>query len=492
MRGRCFYAARRKTRNPMFDTLTIVCVGLGLVMAGISLRNWRIGVCGLLAFMPFAGIPTIVLYPAPPSTRIIKDLLFVLPAYVGFAAWTLQKRRTKAMPLTLLAAALALTALAALHFFDTDLPVALIGLKTWVFYLPFVALGYHLVGSVDQLDRLVRWNLIVATLPIVTGLVQAILLYGGSPELAYGIYGAAGSDVTQGFGRLEIGTGDLARMASTFTFVSQYYNYVLAMLCLAYGRWRSLPVRSGSRFWLGMVPLMAVVLAGLLTGARGAFVMIPLFFVVALALSADWVGMIQVALLFAGGLTTAIALFKTSSMDLFAAIQELAVDYLTVTQVGELKQALGTTLWGLGTGANTGPARLVATVDPTVITLENYYAKAVMEFGLLGLLVVILIFAAVLWHGYRASRTTSDPIAKAYANALVAFLIVAVINEWKGAYLDIDPLNVYFWLFAGLLLRIPTMTPRIASAGKTVRPIAVRTTSPVMRPPFGQLPALWQ
>lgn len=481
MPGLCFYAARRRARRTMLDTLTIVCVGLGIVVAGISLRNWRPCIYGLLAFMPFAGIPTIVWYPAPPATRVIKDLIFVLPAYIGFAAWTLQRRRRNAVPLAFSWLAILLTALALIHLPDADVMVALIGLKTWVFYLPLIALGYHLVNTVADLDRLVRWLLIIGALPIAAGIVQALLLYSGSPELAYGLYGDAAFDVTQGFSRFEVGTGGLARMASTFTFVSQYYNFVLAMLCLAYGRWRSMPLRSGSRFWLGILPLAVVVLAGLLTGARGAFVMIPLFLVVALALSADWVGIIQVALLFAAGLTTALTLFKTTSEDLFGVVRELAVDYLTVTQIGELKQALATTLWGLGTGTNTGPARFVA-VDPTIITLENYYAKAVMEFGLPGLLVIVLLFAAVLWHGYQASRSTRDPAAKAYANALVAFLVVSIVNEWKGAYLDIDPLNVYFWLFVGLLLRIPRMTPQKVSIRHEIGLVTARAKSLRMRP----------
>jgi hypothetical protein len=243
--------------------------------------------------------------------------------------------------------------------------------------------------------------------------------------------------------------------------VAQYYNFVLATLCLAYGRWRSMPRRSGSRFWFGMVPVAVVALAGLLTGARGAFVMIPLFFVVALALSADWIGLVQVVLVLSAGLATALALFRSTSYDLFDVVRELAVDYLTVTQVGEFKGALATTVWGLGTGTNTGPARL-ARPDQITSMLENYYAKAVMELGVPGLIAVVTLFLTILVLGYMRSRPLTNPVASAYANSILAFLIISVINGWKASYLDLDPLNVYFWLYAGLLLRIPTMTPNTA------------------------------
>jgi O-antigen ligase len=170
------------------------------------------------------------------------------------------------------------------------------------------------------------------------------------------------------------------------------------------------------------------------------------------------------ALLFTG-LTLAQALLKTSSQDLFASIHELTVDYATVTQVGELTQALSTTVWGLGTGSNTGPARFAVT-DSTAITLENYFAKAVMEFGVIGLVLIVLLLGATIWYAYRACRSTTHPRAKAYAHALAAFVIISVINEWKGSYLDIDPLNVYFWFFLGVLLRIPLLR----SAAQQTRP----------------------
>jgi hypothetical protein len=440
----------------MLDPLTFICLGGAILMLGLSLHDWRVGLFGLLAFLPFAGIPTILLYPAPPVTRIMKDLIFVVPAYAGFVTWSLKGYRNQ-LPRLSLWLMVALVALAAGRMLGTDVMVGLIGVKTWVFYLPLLLLGYSAVGTVYELNRFVRFLLLVAFIPVVLGVLQAALLYGGSPDLAYGVYGDAAFDVTQGFGRFEVGTGDLARMASTFTFVSQYYNFLLATICLAYGHWRTMKARSASRFWFGLVPLAVVVVAGLLSGARGAFVMIPLFFVIALLLDLEWVTVVQIGGLVGGALAMALTLFKTTSQDLFGMVRDLSVDYLTVTQVGEMTQALGTTLWGLGTGTNTGPARF-AIADPTVVMLENYYAKTVMELGLLGLLLVLLLFATAIWYGYKATRSAS-PMTKSYASALCAFLIVSVINEWKGSYLDIDPLNVYFWLFLGLLLRIPTILP---------------------------------
>jgi hypothetical protein len=185
--------------------------------------------------------------------------------------------------------------------------------------------------------------------------------------------------------------------------------------------------------------------------------MVPAFFIVALVLDADWAGLVQVVLLFAAGLAATSMLASIRVGDLVAVVRELAVDYLTVTQVGELMQALSTTTWGLGTGTNTGPARL-ADAGGAGGMIENYYGKAIMELGVPGLAVVALMFATVLVVGFRRSRGLTLPAGRAYANAILAFLVVAVVNGWKASYFDLDPLNVYFWLFAGALLRIPQMS----------------------------------
>jgi hypothetical protein len=35
---------------------------------------------------------------------------------------------------------------------------------------------------------------------------------------------------------------------------------------------------------------------------------------------------------------------------------------------------------------------------------------------------------------------------------VAALLLLTVVSLFKGPYIDLDPLNVYFWLFAGMLL----------------------------------------
>jgi hypothetical protein len=162
-------------------------------------------------------------------------------------------------------------------------------------------------------------------------------------------------------------------------------------------------------------------------------------------------------------LSAAVALFGTTIGDLYDVVSELFVDYLIRVPFGELQEALSATWWGLGTGTNTGPARFVFP-DATRVVLENYFAKTIVELGLIGLLLMVLLLGSLLAHGIRAARRLKHPTLIAYGDALVGLLVLSCVNCWKGSYLDLDPLNVYFWLFAGILLRLPALEPARAFA----------------------------
>jgi hypothetical protein len=59
--------------------------------------------------------------------------------------------------------------------------------------------------------------------------------------------------------------------------------------------------------------------------------------------------------------------------------------------------------------------------------------------------------------GSRILRRLRDPGLHASAAALLAFLIVAMLYSFKTWLLDLDPVNVYFWLFAGVLTCLPAL-----------------------------------
>jgi hypothetical protein len=71
--------------------------------------------------------------------------------------------------------------------------------------------------------------------------------------------------------------------------------------------------------------------------------------------------------------------------------------------------------------------------DPsTFIGIENYYAKAAIELGAPGLLIVVELFLAMIRTGFITRRKIIDFGFKCCANALLAFITIIFVNSFKG------------------------------------------------------------
>jgi hypothetical protein len=119
---------------------------------------------------------------------------------------------------------------------------------------------------------------------------------------------------------------------------------------------------------------------------------------------------------------------------------------------------------GVGTGMNTGAARHAfeqGQAGPNrLLFLENYYAKAMVELGFIGLPATIAVFATIVAAGLRIRAGLSDPGLKGVAAAVTAFFITIAIHSTKGWQVDYDPVNVYMWIYAGMLFKLPFLDPR--------------------------------
>ena len=461
----------------------------GFVLASIYLlvlARWQRGVYGLLVYLPFAGAVTLALYPWEGSAWLnpvlYKDWLFVLPAYAGFSgAWIL--RRAVRPPVGRLPSALlmGLALVVVGQMANPGVPsglVALIGAKVWLFYLPLYPLAAALITTRRELIFLMRTLVILAVIPCVLGLAEYLLSQAlGYRDVMEAIYGAAAYNATQEFTVREIGSGLIERIPSTFTFVAQYFGFTLAMMvpCYALGRldsssrWR--------RFAQGM--LIITVVAGLLSGARAAFVFVPILLALMYTLDRGIAGLARVGMYSAGVLAAGFAVSWVTAVALYEHVSDLFTLYARGTAYNLLMEAITTTPLGNGTGTNTGPARYAFNRPEMFNPIENYYAKATYELGIPGLLLVLAVFGALIWTGLKAHRHLIEPGLRACSAALVAFLIAITLYNFKGWIIDLDPFNVYFWLFAGLLAKLSSLQ---ACGQPLARVAAVRERALTPRP----------
>jgi hypothetical protein len=134
------------------------------------------------------------------------------------------------------------------------------------------------------------------------------------------------------------------------------------------------------------------------------------------------------------------------------------------SMIGELRRASEATWFGMGTGMGTGPARYATLVsdafaDSDLISIESFYAKCILEIGIPGLVVVLLIFGKVVLRGYAGFLHLRFTFFHPVAASLLSTMLLICVYLFKGSFIDYDPLNVYFWIFAGILMKLPTLLP---------------------------------
>ncbi len=421
--------------------------------------QWRRGVYFLVAFIPYAGIVTLAMRPSPVGT-LVKDFLIVLPLYAIFFLMHTRDLRRVRIPNTLTLLFVVFGALVLLQLFNPGLRsivVGAVGTKVWLLYIPLAYVVAAMIQTPEDLVRLMRLAAAVAVVPCVLGLTQFILATAIGYEPAMRLfYGANAADVTQGFAFFSMGA-DFFRIPSTFTYSTQYSGYTLLMISVAYMH-QSI---ESNLVWRGFsrIVLALVFVACMLSGARANFVFTPLLFLTILFLDAK---LTRLALGLVFGPLVMAATLQGAGIDifrLFGATTELTQSYGQDLVIPDLIRSLTRNPLGSGTGMNTGATtNLMSAADLARIKLiEGYYSKAVVELGFPGLMLVLMIFAGIVLYGLQLRRTLRDPLAKSCAASIVAFFIVMVLHSFKGWQIDLDPINVWYWIFVGILFQLPNL-----------------------------------
>ncbi|MBA3364664.1 MAG: hypothetical protein H0U03_02600 [Actinobacteria bacterium] len=444
--------------------------------------RWRWPIWALVAYIPLSGIPILALYPDASVPVLLKDFAFVIPAYVLFGLSAYLRRSSITFSGAPTALFLALGVLVVLQALNPALPnrlVGAIGIKVWLFYVPLYFLGYHFVRNRRDLSRLLALAALTALLPALIGIGEAALFRAGQEAFVYRLYGDAAGPATQSFTALELpGGAVIRRVPSTFSSWTQYYAFLATMAALTYAWWRG-SLGGTRRGPLGLAVWLVVLAAALLSGARVAFVFVPALIVLTLALERlplRRAASPRIRTTFAVMLVPAVAvalaalLLGAGVRDIAGATLEKASSELTGTFAARFRDALEITWTGLGAGIDTIASRYAFSSPDQFAGVgggwyESWWVKVVLELGIPGLLLVAALFGVILVNGVRQQLRLRDPKLSAISAAILAFLALTVLAGTGKPYLDYDPINVFFWLLAGVLAKIPRLEPSAAEAG---------------------------
>jgi hypothetical protein len=423
------------------------------VTTAIAIARWQRIAILLLAYLPFTGLLSLLLYPHTFRGDMARDVLIVTPLYLGLLAnkEIVRVSRSVVLPVALL------SMLAILQLFNPSLPspiVGLIGLRGWLFFIPLMLVGARLASDMNSALRVLRIALVAGLPVMVIGLVEALALAEGKAPLLYRLYGdsargafTTGDTATQG---AALSLGDLHRVPSLFSYPAAYYCFCLAMLVPGYFLWRRGQSRGIRR--LGLAGFVLAVVCALTSGTREAFLTVPL----AVA-----------ATLYLDGIRPNVRALAASVVGWLAAVTLLHIPVrslpgyllnLSSLEGGDIlgygfRVAHSATWLGLGPGTDTNAARNVAgpgLFDAIGGWQESYLVKSWIELGVPGLLLVVWMLVAVTRT--VSGRAVAAGPARSMAAASGGFLIAAVATSIKGAILDQAPANAYFWLFAGIAI----------------------------------------
>jgi O-antigen ligase len=292
----------------------------------------------------------------------------------------------------------------------------------------------------------------------VVGIAEAVLYYTGHSDFVYSLYGSAASAVTQGKAAIDVGGAGFRRVPSTFSFVSQYYIFMTSMVAFGYAWWRRAAAGSSNRRWRLLVWLLFLV-ATLTSGARGALTFVPLLLIAILLIDGRLgISSIGVIAALGAGLALMIALVGASASGTVSdLITNARVQVHTVFITG-LREASHHIWLGSGTGSDTNAARYVSgAFSAAGGWQESYLAKSILELGIVGLALIATVFGTIIVRGIRIRRRLRDPGLVAMASAILGLMIWGVVYTVKAQYLDFDPLNLYFWLFTGVLFKLAVL-----------------------------------
>ena len=434
--------------------LPLLLVGLFCVLRGLT--SWVAGVQLLVIVMVFGGI--VGARAGNTAVPIIfRDACIVLPAYAAFASSKSAKDALASFPTDLALSLSAFLIWILVSLFNPEGGSGLrllVGLKVWVFYLPFLLIGIALAARQDAMFRIFRVLLVCGLAACGVGLLQAMLIRLIGYQAAIGLFfGNAAASATQGFSAFYVG-GNIYRIPGTFSFGSQYVAFLFLFITVAVIEANTDP---DPRFRkIGLTALYVGILAGLFSGTKGAFLMYPLF-----VLSFFVFGLIRTRLLIAAPIAVGAGIWAIGAagldpLGLVSFGAEQAAQYSKGFIFQQVADAIQYGALGHGIGSSTGAARFVAfaTSAGGSLGFESYFAKTAAEMGFVGLIIlVIFLLLAAIRSGRFAMRHLGLESNRIVA-PLAIYIAYVLVTSLKGSPLDVDPANVFFWLSLGLLLGV--------------------------------------
>jgi hypothetical protein len=364
-----------------------------------------------------------------------------------------------------------------LIFFAVNLPLQLadpaskallvgsIGLKIWLGYIPLILCAYYFLDRPRDLLILNRWLVSLILICCSLCLLQYLLLVNGIcpgnnslPDPA-STKASLQAQCLVGGSLLYNAEKGLTRLPGTFASPWHWGWFLIASSFIAYGASVSEPCRRWQGIsWLAMA---SIIVATLISGQRTALLLVPSIFLILLLLTRKrkrWL-LLKLAVL------TAATYLLVRKLPIFGEqLENFAYRWhysppqkFIATQFHWLLQDRLEWL-GQGLGTATNAARQFGSIQ----LIETFSVKLLYELGILGFLAFLGAVTCLTVLTFRAYRSLKTPSLRRLGLCLWLFILLISYNPYFYP-LAIDPVAVYYWFFAGILLKLPELEAQIDS-----------------------------
>jgi hypothetical protein len=359
----------------------------------------------------------------------------------------------------------------------------LLGLKLYFFYMPLLFLGYAFVRDEADLDKFLVINIIVAAVIAAVGIIQATVdpnflnPANLAPEL---------QDLGRNIRVSPISQLEMLRPASVFVSAGRFSTYMVQAFILGLGGAAYLFLRRRPARLLVLVALGLVTVGAVMSGSRSCFVGVAVSAMgvgAAIAWGAPWRSGKALALLrtVRRALLVAVVAVALSACLFPHALSVYFAEYseslnpnneesdflfrLWEYPLSNLKRAFSEPNWLIGNGtglAGLGTqyvAQFLNTNRPD-LWVENGFGCLVVEMGIIAPFLWLWWTASAVRSCWRTARRIKGSTTFPLGFALFWFvLFILGPMTWGGlVHYQNFVSNAFFWLFMGILFRLPSLT----------------------------------
>ena len=426
----------------------------------------------------FIGIePSYALY------KIAKDAFyFAALAAILIKTKTFKQLRPKIKPFlitTLILLASSLITFLFVNLPEKEIAVAIVGLKTLLSYIPLVLCGYYLIEQKRDLLMVNRVLIVIILVCCGLALIQYFLLVQGicpdneflnqlevtapkSDSQFYPDIADKASLKAQCFvGGSVLYNPDrgLIRLPGTFSDPWQWGWFLVSSSVISYAASFSDPQKR----WrvAGWVAMVLVFLATLVSGQRIPFLLVPLFYLVLFIATGKHKQKLPLKLGILGLLSllavTLIPFIRERGLNFIGRwLYSSPIDFVGNQMQWVFKYA---ELFGLGLGkASIGARHIVG--EEGIRLIETYYAKLLYEIGIIGFIAFMALVTILCILTFKAYLKVKNAALKHWGLCIWIFLLFISYNPYYYP-LSVEPVSVYYWLFAGLLLKLPEISEKL-------------------------------